>query len=162
MPGFGKSFKDSVRERYPAFLTMSPYSEKLPDADNYVDLDPEKKDKFGLPQARRHVTWSAHDLAVFRDMQQWTKAIVESAGAEILSMSPEPRTNHELGGCRMGTDPKTSVLDAFCCAHDVRNLYVVDGSAFPSASEKNPTHTIMALAARAADHIGERLKKGDL
>lgn len=60
----------------------------------------------------------------------------------------------------MGVDPKRSVLNAFCRAHDVPNLYVVDTSAFPSASEKNPTHTIMALASRTADHIGELLKKG--
>ena len=70
-------------------------------------------------------------------------------------VSDEPRTNHELGGCRMGTDPRTSVVNADCRSHDVPNLYVVDGSVFPSASEKNPTHTMMALAARAADHIAE-------
>jgi choline dehydrogenase-like flavoprotein len=61
----------------------------------------------------------------------------------------------------MGDDPKTSVLDKFCRTHDVPNLYVVDGSAFPSSSEKNPTLTIMALASRTADHIANRLKKGE-
>ena len=77
-------------------------------------------------------------------------------------MPEGPAPNHELGGCRMGRDPRTSVVNAFCRTHDVPNLYVVDGSVFPSASEKNPTHTIMALAVRAADHIAERLRKGDL
>ena len=60
----------------------------------------------------------------------------------------------------MGTDPKRSVVNQYCQSHDVPNLYVCDGSVFPSASEKNPTHTIMALAARTADHIAETLKKG--
>ena len=62
----------------------------------------------------------------------------------------------------MGEDPKTSVLNAYCQSHDVKNLFVVDGSVFPSASEKNPTHTIMALAARTAEHIAGRLKKGEM
>ena len=73
-----------------------------------------------------------------------------------------PATNHEIGGCRMGHDPRTSVVNADCRTHDVPNLYVVDASVFPSASEKNPTHTIMALAARAAEHIAGRIQKGDL
>ena len=62
----------------------------------------------------------------------------------------------------MGADPNRSILNRFCQAHDVPNLYVVDASAFPSASEKNPTHTIMALASRAADNIADRLKKGQV
>ncbi|MSV29880.1 MAG: GMC family oxidoreductase, partial [Bryobacterales bacterium] len=87
---------------------------------------------------------------------------LKSANAEILTVYDKPATNHELGGCRMGTDPRTSVLDANCRSHDIRNLYAVDGSVFPSASEKNPTHTIMALAARTADHIAETLRKGEM
>jgi choline dehydrogenase-like flavoprotein len=62
----------------------------------------------------------------------------------------------------MGSDPKTSVVNANCQTHDIKNLFVVDGSVFPSASEKNPTHTIMALAARLADHLADRGKKGEL
>jgi choline dehydrogenase-like flavoprotein len=88
--------------------------------------------------------------------------ILKSAGAEILSVGKEPVGNHELGGARMGSDPKRSVLNAYCQTHDVPNLFVVDGSAFPSASEKNPTLTIMALASRTAEHISDRLKKGEL
>ena len=65
-------------------------------------------------------------------------------------------------GARMGADPKTSVVNADCRTHDIPNLYVVDGSVFPSASEKNPTHTIMALAARTADNIGDRLSRKEM
>jgi choline dehydrogenase-like flavoprotein len=95
-------------------------------------------------------------------MTKWSIDILKSAGAEILAVGEEPRTNHELGGARMGSDPKTSVLNKYCQSHDVRNLFVVDGSVFPSASEKNPTHTIMALAARTADYIGDQLRKREL
>jgi choline dehydrogenase-like flavoprotein len=160
--GFGKAYKQAVQERYPAFLTFSPYGEMLPNRQSFVDLDWNAKDAYGLPQARRHVDWQENDLKIYADMQRWSVSILKSAGAEILSVSDEPRTNHELGGARMGSDPRTSVVNADCRTHDVPNLYVVDGSVFPSASEKNPTHTIMALAARAADHIAARLKRGEM
>ncbi len=162
IPGFGREYKQAVKERYPAFLTFSPYGEMLPNRQTYIDLDESRLDPYGLPAARRVVTWQDNDRKIFADMTRWSVNILESAGAEILSVSDKPATNHELGGCRMGDDPKRSVVDRNCQAHDVSNLYVVDGSVFPSASEKNPTHTIMALAARTADHIAARLRKGEV
>lgn len=162
IPGIGAAYKQTVRERYPAFLTFSPYGEMLPNPRSFVDIDESKLDVHGLPMARRTVAWGDNDKKIFDDMTKWSVAILESAGAEIQSVSDEPRTNHELGGCRMGMDPKRSVVNAFCQSHDVPNLYVCDGSVFPSASEKNPTHTIMALAARTADHIAERLRKKEV
>jgi choline dehydrogenase-like flavoprotein len=161
LPGFGESYKESVKKRYPAYVVLSPYGEALPNRDTYIELDRTKVDKYGLPAAKRTVAYSVNDLALFRDMTAWAKAIAESAGAEVLSVSKEPRGNHELGGARMGKDPRSSVVNEFCRTHDVSNLYVVDGSVFPSASEKNPTHTMMALAARTAEHVADRLKKGE-
>ncbi len=160
--GLGKGFKQAVEDRYPAFLTFSPYGEMLPNDRCFVDLDHSKKDAYGLPLARRNVFFGENDLKIFKDMTAWSVRILESAGAEILSVSDEPRTNHELGGCRMGSDSKTSVLNQWCQSHDVPNLFVVDGSAFPSASEKNPTHTMMALAARTAGRIAGQLKNKEL
>lgn len=160
--GFGKAYKKAVEQRYPAFLTFSPYGEMIANDRCFVDLDYAKKDAYGLPLARRNVFFGDNDLKIFKDMTAWSVHILESAGAEILSVSDEPRTNHELGGCRIGADPKTSVLNQWCQSHDVPNLFVVDGSAFPSASEKNPTHTMMALAARTAERIADQLKKKEL
>jgi choline dehydrogenase-like flavoprotein len=134
----------------------------LPHAGTYVELDYEKKDQFGLPLAKRVLGWSDHDMTLFREMTRWSKDILEASGAEIFAVGEKPQTNHELGGARMGSDPKRSVVNAYCQTHDVPNLFVVDGSVFPSASEKNPTHTIMALAARTADHIAQRAKRGEL
>lgn len=162
VPGVGAAYKQAVRERFPAFLTFSPYGEMLPNRESYIDLDESKLDEYGLPMARRVVKWGDNDRKIFADMTKWSVAILESAGAEILSVSDELRTNHELGGCRMGDDPKRSIVNRFCQSHDVPNLYVCDGSVFPSASEKNPTHTIMALAARTADHIAGRLRKKEV
>lgn len=162
VPGVGASYKQAVRERFPAFLTFSPYGEMLPSPASYIDLDESKPDAHGLPMARRVVQWGENDRRIFADMTKWSLAILESAGAEILSVSETPATNHELGGCRMGDDPKRSVVNRNCQSHDVPNLYVCDGSVFPSASEKNPTHTIMALAARTADHIAGRFRKKEV
>jgi len=86
--------------------------------------------------------------------------ILEAAGAEILAVGEEPRTNHELGGCRMGVDPKTSVLNAWCQSHDVKNLFVVDGSNLVTGGRNHPTMTIQALAYRAAEHIIRDAKNG--
>jgi choline dehydrogenase-like flavoprotein len=162
LPGFGPSYKAAVKAAYPAYFQFTPYGEMLPNAQSYLDLDPDQHDRHGLPLARRHVRWGANDEALFNDMVRWSLAMLEKAGAEILSVPAGPATNHELGGCRMGADPRTSVVNAQCRSHDVPNLYVVDGSVFPSASEKNPTHTIMALAVRTADDIGGRMRRGEL
>ncbi len=162
MPGMGKSFKEAVKAGYPAYLTFTPYQEMLPNAESYIDLDYDRLDEYGLPRARRHWKLADSDMRLHNDMKAWSKAILQSSGAKIHSVSSDPETNHEIGGCRMGSNPKTSVLDKFCCSHDVPNLYVVDASAFPSASEKNPTLTIMALATRTADQIADRLQKGEV
>jgi choline dehydrogenase-like flavoprotein len=157
--GMGNSYKQAVKARYPAYLTFTPYQEMLPNPESYIDLDYEHADEYGLPRAQRHWKLSDSDWKLHNDMKAHCKAILESSNAQIHSVSSAPETNHEIGGCRMGNDPQTSVLDKFCRSHDVPNLYVVDASVFPSASEKNPTLTIMALASRTADHIADRLRE---
>ena len=105
--GFGRAYKASVKAAYPAFMQFTPYGEMLPNAQSYVDLDRERTDKFGLPQARRHVRWGANEEALFNDMVRWSLEMLEKAGAEILTVPDGPAPNHELGGCRMGRDPRT-------------------------------------------------------
>ncbi len=160
--GMGKSYKDAIKARYPAYMTFSPYQEMLPNADSYIDLDTKNLDEYGLPTPQRHWKLSETDMRLHNDMKRRCREILEACRVQMLSESTEPATNHEIGGCRMGTNPRTSVLDATARAHDVPNLYVTDASAFPSASEKNPTLTIMALASRTADIIADRLKKGEV
>jgi choline dehydrogenase-like flavoprotein len=162
MPGMGASLKKSVKDRYPAFVVFSPYGEMIPNKDSFIDLDPSQKDQFGLPTARRHLVWSENDMNIFHDMNHWSSEVLKASGAEILSVAETPAPNHEIGGARMGSDPKTSVVNANCQVHEIPNLYVVDASVFPSASEKNPTLTIMALAARTADNIANRLKAREI
>ncbi len=94
------------------------------------------------------------------------RKILEAARAEIISLPDEPdapgRTIHEIGGCRMGPDPRTSVVNSFGQAHEVKNLFVTDASIFVSTSEKNPTITILALALRSSEYLAEELRKGNL
>ena len=160
--GFGKDYKAAIRQRYAAHMVFSPYGEMLPNKQSFVTLDGEKKDAWGLPAARRQVTYSDNDWKIFHEMTKWSVDILKSAGAEIHKVADKPAGNHELGGARMGLDPQTSVTNAWGQTHDVTNLFLADGSVFPSASEKNPTHTIMALAARTAEHLADRLRKGEL
>jgi choline dehydrogenase-like flavoprotein len=162
VPGMGKQFKDTVRSYYPAYVTLNGYMDMLPNAHSFVDLDPVGKDDYGIPLARRHWVLSDSDIRRYNDMRDWSKRILEASGGKIHSVNKTPATNHEIGGCRMGSDRRTSVLDASCRAHDVPNLYVADASVFPNASEKNPTLTIMALALRTAETIAERLQKGEV
>jgi choline dehydrogenase-like flavoprotein len=101
-----------------------------------------------------------------RDMADTAKEMFEEAGIEVVSVSRELLTEgwsiHELGTARMGTDPKTSVLNEFQQAHEIKNLLVVDGSSHVSASCQNPTWTIMALCWRSCDRLADEMKKGEV
>jgi len=134
--------------------------EILPWADNRVTIS-EDKDKFGLPVA--HVTFNLHDndKKLIRAAKEKTMEVMRAAGAtEVVQ---EPRYAHLVGACRMGSDPRTSVVDKFCRSHDIANLFVCDGSVFPTQGSANPGLTIQALAARTADYIisqGEQIFSG--
>ena len=91
MKGFGKTYKEAVKARYPAFLMFSPYGEMLPNKESYVDLDWTGTDQFGLPPARRHVVWGENDRKIMADMQNWSVEILKSAGAEILNVYKRTR-----------------------------------------------------------------------
>ncbi len=100
------------------------------------------------------------------DMAESAKEMFDAAGFEIVSITksvlPEGWSIHELGTARMGNDPKKSVLNQYMQSHDVKNLFVVDGSAFVSASCQNPTWTIMALCWRSCDYLADQFKKGEV
>ena len=109
-------------------------------------------------------TYGDNDRAIWQDMSASLEEIFHAAGSTLFFKESTMNgfASHETGTCRMGHDPRTSVLNAFCQSHDVPNLFVVDGSAFTSFPEKNPTLTIMALSMRAGRHIAELRRRGDL
>src|SRR2546422_984424 len=165
-PGFGGQFKKSVRDHAGAFISMGGFGEVLARYENYVDLDPAVKDAWGIPVLRFHYQFSDNEKKMCEDMTNAGKEMFEAAGIEVVGVDKNILTEgwsiHELGTARMGTDPKTSVLNQFQQSHDVKNLFVVDGSSHVSASCQNPTWTIMALAWRSCEHLADEFKRGNL
>lgn len=165
-PGFGAAYKKAVRDRAGAFITMGGFGEVLPRYENYIDLDPTVKDKWGIPSIRFHYQFSDNEKKMCQDMVATAQEMFDAAGFEIVDVTRDPLPQgwsiHELGTSRMGTDPKTSVLNQFQQSHDVKNLFVVDGSSHVSASCQNPTWTIMALAWRSCEYLAGEFKKGNL
>ena len=165
-PGFGPGFKKNVRETTGAYISMGAFGEVLARYESYVDIDPQVKDRWGIPVLRFHYSFSDNERKMAADMADSAREMFEQAGIEIVKIDGQVLTEgwsiHELGTARMGTDPKKSVLNQFQQAHDVPNLMVVDGSSHVSASCQNPTWTIMALCWRSCDHIAEMMKKGEV
>ena len=164
--GFGAGYKKKVRDEAGATIELGGFGEALPRFDSHVDLDPEVKDRSGIPVLRFHYDFGDNEKAMCADMWESAREILEEAGIEVVHVNrtilPEGWSIHELGTARMGTDPKTSVLNQFQQSHDVKNLFVVDGSSHVSASCQNPTWTIMALCWRSCDHLADELQRGNL
>ncbi len=167
LSGFGTSLKADVRKRYPSWIEMHPYGEVPPRAENRVEVDENHRDKYGVPLPKLIMSYGDNERKMMQEMYDTTEQILHAAKAEIVQFNRGdcdiPGTAiHEHGTCRMGADPKTSALNSFNQMHSVKNLFVVDGSSFPSATEKNPTLTILAIAWRATDYLAEEMKKGSL
>ncbi len=165
VPGFGAAFKQSVKERYPALVAMHPYGEVLPRRTNRVTVENTPLDRFGVPIARIEYETGENERKMAADMYDTAEAVLRAAKAEILPfergrLDVNGGAIHEHGTCRMGADPKRSALNRFCQMHEVKNVFVVDGSAFTTATEKNPTLTILALAWRATDYMATEMKAG--
>ena len=165
-PGFGAAYKKTVRDHAGAFINMGGFGEVLARYENQVELDPVQKDKWGIPVVRFKYKFGDNEKKMCEDMANAAQEMFEAAGFEILNVDRAVLTEgwsiHELGTARMGADPKTSVLNQFQQSHDVKNLFVVDGSSHVSASCQNPTWTIMALAWRSCDYLATEFGKGNL
>ena len=138
----------------------------MPTYDNHVALDGKTKDKWGIPVLRFNIKFGDNEKKMCADMLETAQEIFEASRIELLEkrtvMLTEGWSVHELGTARMGTDPKTSVVNQFQQCHDAKNVFIVDGSSHVSASCKNPTWTIMALAWRSCDHLASELRKGNV
>ena len=163
--GWGARLKNDYRRYYGTTVGFSGRGEMIPNKGTYCEIDPNLKDKYGIPALKFHWQWTDYEYNQVRHMQQTFRALVEAMGGEVFDPMPMKEEGygiadggtiiHELGGTKMGADPATSVLNANCQAHDVPNLFVADGGPFVSQADKNPTWTIMAL--ELAD---ERLYRG--
>src|SRR5690606_25141517 len=139
---------------------------------NYCEIDPLVVDKYGIPGLRFNYPWSDHKIKKTKHMQYTFEVLIHEMGGVPLGGKPGADTMygletpgriiHEVGTTRMGDDPRRSVLNKYNQAHEVKNLFVVDGGAFVSQADKNPTWTIMALAIRASEYIVDELKKQNI
>jgi choline dehydrogenase-like flavoprotein len=164
--GIGADFKESLRGPGPWHLGMGGFGECLPSHDNYVEIDKEKLDAWGIPTLKIHCQWNENELTMSKDIVIQAAEMLAAAGARNImtwnDISAPGLGIHEMGTARMGRDPKTSVLNAHNQLHDAPNLFVPDGACMTSAACVNPSLTYMALTARASDYAVEQLKRGEL
>ncbi len=165
-PGFGADYLRGLRRTGGAYLGIGAFGECLARWDNYVELDPERVDAFGVPVLRIHMSYGENELAMLRDMGEAAAEMLEAAGARHVTTQIQAGTPgdaiHEVGIARMGNDPRQSVLNRWQQTHDIANLFVMDGAGFPSTACQNPTLTIMALAVRSCDYLLESRRRGEL
>ncbi|MFN8573484.1 MAG: GMC family oxidoreductase [Gemmatimonadaceae bacterium] len=165
-PSWGREYWAALKERFTRTVAGFGHTSSLPVLDNGISLDENVKDAWGLPAIR--VTYRDHenDVRLEKYMGDRTKEMLDAAGAKssvLLPISDDPGAGfHLLGTCRMGNDPRRSVVNAGHRAHDVPNLFIVDGSSFVTSGRGQPTMTIQALAFRAADQIAAAVKRGEL
>ena len=168
---YGSNFKDEARRYYGSLLGFAGRGEMIPNEDSYCEIDPAKKDRFGIPVLRFFWKWSDHEKKQAVHMQQTFKNIIESMGGTVMGkveLDPEKAVMaggtiiHEVGTTCMGADSKNSVLNQWSQAWECPNLFVTDGGPFASNADKNPTLSIMALAMRSCTYLAEEMRKGTI
>jgi len=167
--GYGLQLKRDYRRYYGASVGLAMRGEMIPNADSYCEIDPTTVDRWGIPVLRFHWKWSDHEIRQSRHAQTTLRTIIAEMGGQVLDPMPDSTTDfglqaggriiHEVGGTRMGNDRRSSVLNRHCQAHDVKNLFVVDGGPFVGQADKNPTWTILALAWRTSDYIAQQRRE---
>jgi choline dehydrogenase-like flavoprotein len=166
LPGFGADFKRMLSRPGPWGFTFYGFGECLPNHENYIELDKEKVDAWGIPVLRINAMWRDNERALLKDMSITAAEMLAAAGARDIDPFVEDNapglTIHEMGTARMGHDPKTSVLNAHNQAHDAKNLFMTDGACMASSSCVNPSLTYMALTARACNYAVNQMKRGEL
>lgn len=167
--GFGPGLRDHMRRTYGTIVGMAGRGEMIPNDDCYCDIDPEVKDRWGIPVLRFHWKWGAPEIAQAEHMRKTMLDIYDRMGATLLNpddavgpvkISQGGEMIHEVGTARMGASAKDSVVDSFGSAWDVPGLWLMDGSVLPSNPDKNPTLSIMALAWRGSVELLKRSKEG--
>jgi choline dehydrogenase-like flavoprotein len=165
VPQWGAEYKRQLRSLYTHTMQVQVSTTSLPLERNTITLDPDVKDRFGRPVLRATYRDHPDDLAMVRFLNQRGVELMEAAGAQRTWETPVEASTlgaHLLGTCRMGDDPRTSVVDRYHRAHDVPNLFICDGSNFVTSGRGQPTMTIQALAFRAADHIAQFARRNEI
>jgi choline dehydrogenase-like flavoprotein len=167
LPGIGRAFKESHRAPGPWRVGIGAFGEQLPHPDNRVTLHPTRRDRWGNPLAVLNVTYGENERIMLVEARRDAIAMLEAAGCTDISSREVRLTRpgnriHEMGSARMGRDPATSVLNGWCQAHDVENLFATDGSFMASSACQNPSLSYMAFSARAANYAADLMAEGRL
>jgi choline dehydrogenase-like flavoprotein len=166
IPAYGEELQKRMVELSDARFTMTVMGAVLPRKEHFVQIDKNVRDAWGIPVLNIQARYTDNEFNMARDAMNTLNEVCHAAGFEVLAkhsqMVPPGESIHELGTCRMGDNPKTSVLNKWNQSHDVKNLFVVDGSSFVSGGPQNPTLTISALSMRAADYMAEQMRAGNL
>ena len=168
--GYGDRVRDEVKKYYGSTIGFNTRGESVPNINNYCEIDPEKKDKYGIPVLRFNYNWSDYERRQANHMNETVKEIVNNIGGHMLWENGGPDNGlltpgeviHEVGTTRMGNNPKKSVVNKYEQLHDAKNVFIVDGGPFVSQADKNPTWTIMALSWRTSEYIIDQLKKQNI
>lgn len=170
--GYGDKLREDVKKYYGSTIGLSGRGEAIPRKDNYCEIDPDTKDKWGIPVLKFRYKWSDYEIKQVKHMHDTFEELAHNMGGIALGNKPTKEQNygisapgeiiHEVGTTRMGDDPYNSVVNKYERLHDVDNVYVVDGGPFVSQADKNPTWTIMALSWRTSEYIIDQLKKQNI
>lgn len=163
---YGAELQSKLDSYHGSGLSATIMGEVLARYQNHVSIDKSTVDAWGIPALRIQTSYTDNEFNMAHDAVDTAIALAESAGFEVLVKNYDPNppgySIHELGTCRMGDDPKTSVLNKWNQSHDIKNLFVVDGGAFVSAGWQNPTMTILALAMRSSEYLAEQMRQGNI
>ena len=167
IPGIGRAFKEAHRRPGPWRVNILAFGEQLPNPNNRVTLHPSRRDRWGNPQALFNVTYGDNERIMQEEAVKDGVAMLEAAGVSNIrhgevNLSKPGNRIHEMGSARMGRDPATSVLNGWCQAHDVPNLFITDGAFMASSACQNPSLTYMAMSARAAHYAADLIAAGTL
>jgi choline dehydrogenase-like flavoprotein len=166
--GFGDTLKDNLgkKDLGPWRVGSHMMGETIPKESNFVKLDPDKKDQWGMPLLSINIDYDDNDEKMVKDfVEQFTEMYTKAGFTDIITNDSKQAPGldiHEMGGARMGHDPKTSVLNKWNQVHSCPNVFVTDGACMTSTSTQNPSLTYMALTARAADYAISQMKRGEL
>lgn len=165
-PMWGEQLHKTLESHRGAAIATTIMGEVLPRFENHVRLDPKVTDAWGIPVLNIQCRYSDNEFNMAKDAIATIGEVFKEAGFEVLNgndkMFPPGYSIHEIGTCRMGDNPKTSVLNKWNQSHDIKNLFVVDGSSFVTGGSQNPTMTILALSMRASEYLAEQMRKGEL
>lgn len=164
--GFGAAFKNQITSPGEWAVWMAGWGECLPYYDNHISLDADKKDQWGLPLVKVNFEFKDNEKDMMKDIRHNCAEMLEKAGFQNINSfnynHPGGATVHEMGTARMGNNPETSVLNKHNQMHDVKNIFITDGSCMTSSACQNPSLTYMALTARACNYAVDELKQNNI